>query len=119
MILVDTSVWAQHIRSKVGAFAAALEAGDVLIHPFVIGELACGQIKNRLEILSFMRHLPEVLPVSFLEFLHFVEKRNISGSGIGFVDAHVLASSEVDKMTLWTLDKPLLYIARKLDLSYL
>ena len=118
MVLADTSVWIAHLRQKNIHLSALLDEAVVSVHPFIIGEIACGQLKNRREILSLLQALPEAPVVSPSELLHFIDKRDLAGSGIGLVDAHLLASSELMNVMLWTTDKPLQRVAAALDLAY-
>ena len=119
MILVDTSVWIDHFRRDSLQLAAALEDGMVLAHPFITGELACGNLRNRREILSLMSHLPPAPRATDHEVLAFVEGRSLYGKGIGYVDAHLLASVALGAETqLWTLDRRLANIAAKLGVLY-
>src|ERR1700692_232875 len=92
MILVDTSVWIDHFRRAEPRLVAALDREDVLVHPFVIGEIACGDLRNRRVIVALLRRLPEVPRTTDDEALAFIERRSLSGRGIGFVDVHLLAS---------------------------
>ncbi len=119
MILVDTSVWAQHIGRDVAALSALLEAGEVLIHPFVIGELALGNLRRRDAVLSDFRLLPQALVAAHDEVLEFVERNRLFGRGIGYVDAHLLAAARLSGDTpLWTFDKKLAAAALQLGLAY-
>ena len=112
MILADTSVWLDHLRRGSEDLARLLEAGDVLVHPFVIGELACGNLRNRGEILGLLAGLPAAVTASDAEVLHFVEERRLSGKGIGWIDAHLLASAALTAgARLWTRDRRLATIA--------
>jgi predicted nucleic acid-binding protein len=107
MILVDTSVWIQHFRVGSERLKALLLDGQVLCHPFVVGELACGTLQKRTEILTMLKALPEAQLVEQEEVLSFLDARRLYGRGIGWVDAHLLASTLVTGCGLWTLDKPL------------
>jgi predicted nucleic acid-binding protein len=119
VILVDTSVWVDHLRSGSATLASELEAGRVLAHPFVIGELACGNLKNRREVLELLDRLPSVPTATHAEALRFLERRALMGRGIGFVDVHLLASAALGAPTrLWTRDRRLAVIAAELNLSY-
>lgn len=118
VILVDSSVWIAHFRQNNRHLAALLREEVVAIHPFVIGELACGRLHPRGEILSLLHTLPQAPSVNQPELLYFIERHRLSGSGIGFVDAHLLASSELMRGLLWTADKSLRLAADKIDLSY-
>jgi predicted nucleic acid-binding protein len=119
MILVDTSVWVDHLRGADKALAVALEAGEVLVHPFVVGELACGNLAHRQEVLSLLRALPQAQVATDDEGLAFIEGRRLMGRGIGYVDVHLLASAALDgDATLWTRDKPLAAVAAELSLAH-
>jgi len=91
---------------------------EVLCHPYIEGELACGNLKNRDEILSLLQSLPMAPLIEFDELLFFVERNQLMGMGIGFVDTHLLASAQLGRIPLWTADKRLRSAAIKLDLAY-
>ena len=117
MILVDASVWLAHFRRTDPRLVAALEREDVLVHPFVIGEIACGDLRNRRVIVALLRRLPEVQKATDDEALAFVERRSLSGRGIGFVDVHLLASVVLHGTArLWTGDRQLAEVAADLEL---
>jgi len=119
MILVDTSVWVDHLRDGTPALAAALEQGRVLTHPFVLGELACGNLKNRGEVLQLIGELPAAPMATDPEALDFIERRALMGRGIGYVDVHLLASVALAGTSqLWTRDKRLAAVAADLELAY-
>jgi len=118
VILADTSVWISHLRKGVSALQALLLEGEIVCHPFIIGELACGNIKNRTEFLALMQALPMLPVVTQGEFLHFVDSNKLMGTGIGFVDIHLLASSRLIQIPLWTEDTKLQATAKKLKLLY-
>ena len=119
MILVDTSVWVDHLRAGAPALAAALEKGSVLMHPFVLGELACGNLKNRGEVLRLLGDLPEAALATDPEALNYIERRKLMGRGIGYVDVHLLASVALaGAARLWTRDKRLAAVAADLKLAY-
>ena len=107
MILVDTSIWLQHFRIGSERLKALLLDGQVLCHPFVVGELACGTLRKRAEILAMLKALPEARLLDQEEVLNFLEARRLCGSGVGWVDAHLLASALLMGCGLWTADKPL------------
>ncbi len=117
MILVDTSVWVEHFRKGLQEVEVLLNEGEVATHPFIIGELACGSLTNRSEILSLLQSLPTSTTIDLDEYLHFMSSHRIIGKGIGFVDIHILASAYIDSNFLWTLDKRLHAIATKMKLS--
>ncbi len=118
MVLVDTSVWIDHLRTSDRHLEQLLFDGEVFCHPHVIGELACGNIKNRQEIISLLQALPRTPLVDFEEFLYFVEQHQLNGTGIGFVDIHLLASAQLGQIPLWTGDKRLQSASVKLNLMY-
>ena len=117
MILVDSSVWIGHLRKRDRELASLLNEGVVLCHPFVIGELACGNLKNRAEILSLLAALPASEVANHEEVLHMVSDRKLPGKGLGWIDVHLLASALLSKCTLWTKDKPLGSVARTLKVE--
>ncbi len=118
MILVDTSVWINHLRDNNEHLKQLLLKGHVMSHAHIIGELACGNIKNRKEILNFLKALPMTPLIEFNEYLYFVEKHQLNSKGIGFVDIHLLASSKLAQIKLWTADKRLSAAASKLGINY-
>lgn len=118
MILVDTSVWVDHFRRNNPTLQAILLDGKAACHQLIIGELVCGNFKNRTEIIELLQSLPQVPQVSFDEYLYFVEKRNLFGKGIGYVDIHLLASAVISQTKIWTLDKRLQNQAVSLSMSY-
>lgn len=119
MILVDTSVWVDHLRDGVGALVIALEQGTVLAHPFVLGELACGNLKNRSEVLRLLAELPRAPVATDVEALNFIESRALMGRGIGYIDVHLLASVVLDgSARLWTRDKHLATVSGDLKLAH-
>jgi predicted nucleic acid-binding protein len=118
VILVDTSVWIDHLRSGEPALATALGGGRVLMHPFVLGELACGNLKNRGEVLRLLRDLPAAPAATDTEALGLIEHRALMGRGIGYIDVHLLASAALaDVGRLWTRDKRLARVAQELQLA--
>ena len=114
MILVDTSVWIDHLRVSDPRLVTLLLEEQVLSHPFVIGELACGSMKRRGEILGLLQHLPQIAAVPSPEVLMFVERRALMGKGLGWIDVHLLASTVASGHTLWTRDKRLADAAQRL-----
>lgn len=108
MILVDTSVWVDHLRGGVPELAAALEADEVLAHTMVIGELACGTMRQRTRILDDLVNLPLAPRATDGEAMHFIERRRLMGCGLGFIDVHLLASVALaGGASLWTRDRRL------------
>jgi predicted nucleic acid-binding protein len=117
VILVDTSIWVNHLRRHDAVLAAHLEAGDVLCHPYVIGEVGLGLLKQRREVLELLAALPSALVVSHDEAMAFVEQRRLAGLGVGWVDVHLAASAVVSRAKLWTADRRLADVARVLRLE--
>jgi len=107
MVLVDTSVWVDHLRRGVPLLGDLLVAGEVMTHRFVIGELACGDLANRAEVLALLVALPPVTVATHLEVLHLVDTYSLHGVGIGWIDAHLLASARLSHVALWTRDRRL------------
>lgn len=117
MILVDTSVWVDHLRRGDRKLEKLLNEGVVLCHPFVIGELACGNLKNRDEILCLLAALPASSAASHEEGLRLVGDRKLAGKGLGWIDVHLLASALLSNCTLWTKDKALGAVACSLKVG--
>jgi len=119
LILVDTSVWIDHFRKRELALERLLEAGRVFIHPFIIGELACGNIKHRETILSLLKDLPAATLATHDETLLYIEKNALMGRGIGYIDIHLLASVALsDGRGLWTRDKRLHIVAEHMGRAW-
>jgi predicted nucleic acid-binding protein len=118
MVLVDTSVWVSHLRDGNNELASLLNEGRVLCHPFIIGELACGNLHDRAMILSFLQWLPMSIEAEHEEVLFFIENNRLMGKGIGYVDAHLIASAVLTGIPLWTLDKKLAQVADDLQIKY-
>lgn len=119
MVLVDTSIWVNHLRRRDNQLEELLLDGEVVCHPFIIGELACENIKNRSEILALLQALPKVPIIDLAEYLYCIEQNHLSGTGIGFVDVHLLSSSKLSGIPLWTYDKKLKEIALKLKIFFI
>ena len=118
MILVDTSVWVDHLRARDRMLADLLDAGRVLTHPFVIGELALGNLRQRDLIVDALRDLPPASVATDREVLQFIDRNALFGLGIGYVDAHLLAATRLTANTvLWTRDKRLFLAADRLSLA--
>jgi predicted nucleic acid-binding protein len=118
VILVDTSVWIDHFRSGSATLSSLLDSGEVLSHPFVIGELALGSLRRREFILDALQTLPRAETASDDEVLQFVEHHSLAGKGIGYVDAHLLAAVQLTLgALLWTRDRRLLAVADRLGLG--
>lgn len=119
MILVDTSIWIDHLRSGDTRLAELLDRSQVLTHPFVIGELACGNLRNRDEILRLLNDLPQSPVASPAETLYFIERNRLMGLGVGYIDIHLLAATALAENTmLWTGDKRLKKVASKMKLAF-
>ena len=117
MILADTSVWIDHFRVGSKRLQSLLEAGEIICHPFVVGEIACGSLNNRSEILTLLAVLPAAVVAEHHEALTFIDRHDLDGTGLGWVDVHLLASASLTQCSLWTLDKALSRAARRLAIS--
>lgn len=118
MILADTSVWVDHLRRQDATLTGLLNKSEILIHPFVIGELALGNLRQRTVVLDTLALLPSAVVASHEEVLEFIEGNRLSGSGIGYVDAHLLAATRLTAgAAFWTRDKKLGSLARRLALA--
>jgi predicted nucleic acid-binding protein len=118
MVLVDTSIWISHLTKGNARLKALLENSEVICHPLVIGELACGNIKNRAEILSLLQALPTADVAQHDEVLRFIESHRLMGRGLGLIDVHLLASSLLAGVPLWTADKRLRTASAELNVAY-
>ena len=118
MVLVDTSVWIDHFRVTSGSLASLLEMDEVTMHPFVLGELACGNLVNRKEIIALLHTLPPVRKVEDDELLLFLERHTLMGRGVSLIDVHLLASCHLDGCRLWTKDKRLRTIATEMGIEF-
>jgi predicted nucleic acid-binding protein len=118
MVLVDTSVWVKHLRDGDIVLEGLLDDGHVMWHPFIVGELACGDLKNRTEILALLQALPMAISAKHGEVLRFIEDNRLMAKGLGFVDMHLLASALLSGSQLRTLDKRLHQVALKMGLAF-
>lgn len=119
MILVDTSVWVDHLRGGDAQLVDLLERATVVMHPFVIGEMACGTFRDRLSILELLQDLPAAAVAEGEEVLGFIERHVLHGKGIGYVDVHLLASVALTEgAKLWTRDKRLHLVAQALGCAF-
>ncbi len=117
MILVDTSIWIDHLRQHDENLSKLLNQGQALVHPFVIGELALGNLRDRDTVLDALQNLPQAPVATEGEVLQFIQKNCLYGMGIGYIDAHLLAATRLAPgATLWTRDKRLLTAATSLGL---
>ena len=118
MILVDTSVWIDHLRTGDPELVALLQDGHVLTHPWVTGELALGHLGRRGEILGLLHHLPQATAATDHEVLTLIDNHRLFGLGIGYVDAHLLAATLLTAgARLWTRDRRLAAVAGRLDIG--
>lgn len=117
-ILVDTSVWVDHFCTDSPTLRRLLDQDMVMCHPLVIGELACGNMKRRSEILGSLAVLPTGPTLEYEELLLFIDTHKLFGQGLGWIDVHLLASTVLEGMTLWTLDQSLRQAAKKLRCSF-
>ena len=119
MILVDTSVWIDHLRMSEHDLLEILRSGQVLMHPMVVGEVACGNLPKRAETLRRMRSLPRIKELSHDVVLSHIEAWNLNGRGIGFIDAHLISSVlEHGEALLWTRDRQLKRVAEDLRVAF-
>jgi predicted nucleic acid-binding protein len=118
VILVDSSVWIEHLRRDSRPLRRLLEEQLVLVHPFILGEIACGHIKDRHKTLSLLQNLPSLDTVDDDQILHFIEQRRLMGRGVGLIDIHILASCLVQPCLIWTIDRRLRSVAKELDVAF-
>jgi predicted nucleic acid-binding protein len=116
-VLVDTSVWVDHLRRSNSTLVELLEQTQVWTHPFVIGELACGNLARRGTVLGSLAELPHVPMASHAEVLAFVEARHLMGRGLGWIDMHLLASATLATLPFWTVDRRLAAVAHQLGVG--
>jgi hypothetical protein len=116
---VDTSVWVSHLREGNKELAELLDDGSVLCHPFIIGELACGNLKDRAVILSYLKLLPLSIEAEPEEVLSFIEDNRLMGQGLGYVDVHLITSAVLTGVSLWTFDKKLSQASNSLRINYI
>ena len=115
MILLDSSVWIDHFRHRNASLAELLENDQALCHPFVVGELACGDLRFRASTIQLLQTLPEAPMMEHDEVLILIERHRLMASGIGWLDAHLLGSVLLAQAKLWTLDAPLSRVAARLS----
>jgi len=119
MVLIDTSVWVDYLRSGNDTLVRLLTQGQVCMHPMIIGELACGHLKNREQLMGLWQNLPSIVEASHTETLFFLDSHKLMGKGIGWVDLHLLAASLLsNNVKLWTRDKRLTHIAETLGVKF-
>ena len=117
MILADTSIWIDHLRRANSRLGQLLLDGEVLCHPFVMGELACGSLTKRDAILALLATLPIGVIADHSEVLGLLDAKRLYGRGLGWVDLHLLASTVLSQSRLWTLDKPLARVAASMGVA--
>jgi predicted nucleic acid-binding protein len=117
VILVDTSVWDDHLRRRSVRLVGLLDTDEVCCHDFVIGELVCRSLRNRAEVLGLVGTLPRLETLEHDEALAFQEKRRLAGAGIGWVDTHLLGATVLAGARLWTLDRRLEDVAARLGVA--
>ena len=119
MILADTSVWIDHLRHDCPPLSALLDQNQVVMHPLVLGELACGNLQNRTQLLRLWQSLASLPEVNHKETLYFIEGNKLMGKGVGYIDVQLLASVTINADTqLWTKDRRLAAIARELGYAW-
>jgi hypothetical protein len=119
MILADTSIWVDHLRAGSKSLTSALLDTDIMIHPYVIGELALGNLNNRNALLSYLSELPQTTVTTFSETLYFIEQNKLMAKGIGWVDASLLAATALTPHSqIWTRDRRLARAAGELNLRF-
>ncbi len=118
MVLVDTSVWVSHLREGNIDLEELLNDGDVVCHPFIVGELSCGNLKNRAEILSLLQALPMSIQAEHDEVMKFIENNQLMGKGLGYIDVHLLAAASLTGVLIWTLDKKLDEMSTELGIGF-
>jgi predicted nucleic acid-binding protein len=116
-MLVDTSVWVDHLRRRNATLSSLLEQAQIWTHAFVVGELACGNLGQRAKILESLATLPHAPMASHEEALAFLEAHRLMGRGLGWIDVHLLASAKLAKLPFWTMDKRLMAVAADLQLQ--
>jgi len=117
VILADTSVWVDHLRRRNDQLAQLLIESEVVGHPFVTGEIALGHLERRAEVLALLGNLPQARQAEHEELLRFVTEHELAGSGLGWIDVHLLAAAALDHSRLWTLGKRLSLAASRLGLE--
>jgi predicted nucleic acid-binding protein len=116
-VLVDTSVWIEHFRRSNADLEHLLEEGRVSTHPFVIGELACGSLAHRTEVLRLIAALPVSVVATHDEAITFIERQRLAGTGLGWIDVHLLASARLTRQSLWSIDRRLRAAALRIGLG--
>jgi predicted nucleic acid-binding protein len=118
MVLVDTSVWVRHLREGDSDLEQLLNNGEVMCHPYIVGELACGNMKNRHEVLSLLQLLPLATLARHEEILQFIEMNHLMGKGLGYIDVHLAASAVLSGVPILSYDKKLNEVSEGLRIRY-
>jgi len=118
MVLVDTSVWVRHLREGDSDLEQLLNNGEVMCHPYIVGELACGNMKNRHEVLSLLQLLPLATLARHEEILQFIEMNHLMGKGLGYIDVHLAASAVLSEVPILSYDKKLNEVSEELGIRY-
>jgi predicted nucleic acid-binding protein len=118
MVLVDTSVWVDHLRSGNIRLEKLLNDGHVICHLFIVGELACCNLSNRSEILSLLQALPLATHAEHEEVMHFIGNYSLMGKGLGYIDMHLIVSAILTEIPIWTLDRRLKNVSETLGMKY-
>jgi predicted nucleic acid-binding protein len=118
VILVDSSVWIDHVRQPNDLLISSLEGQQVLVHPFVIGEVALGHLRTREAVLLGLQRLPQCSVATNQEVLHLIARQRLFGRGVGYVDVHLLAAASLARAKVWTLDRKLHETAATLGLDF-
>ena len=118
MLLVDTSVWVRHLKEGDPDLEKLLNNGEVMCHPYIVGELACGNLKNRKEVLLLLQLLPPATLANDEEVLQFIEENQLMGKGLGYIDVHLSASAVLTGVQMWTYDRRLNEMNEVLGIRY-
>ena len=118
MILADSSVWIDHLRREIPEMSALLKNKQIVVHSLVLGELACGNIRNRSEFFATLREAKQTTTLTVDEVVTFIDAHKLFGRGLGLTDCHLLAACKLEHHHLWTHDRPLAEAARMLGLLY-
>lgn len=118
MVIVDTSVWVNYLRKGDSQLEKLLNKGQVMCHRFIIGEITCGNINNRNEILRLLQLLPSAVQARHEEVMEFIETSKLMGRGLGYIDVHLAASARLTGVAIWTADKKFSEINKELGISF-
>jgi predicted nucleic acid-binding protein len=118
MVLVGTSVWVRHLREGDSHLEHLPGDGQVMCHPYIVGELACGNMKNRREVLSLLQLLPMAAQARHEEILHFIELNHLMGKGLGYIDVHLASSAILTGVPMWSYDEKLSDAGAGLGIRY-